>query len=126
MCRKVIIIVMLGLLSLPLLYKSFVVTRYYIYFDYYAEVLCENKDFPMSQCNGQCALKKELNAAKDSKEKAETPLNWMKNFSISVFEPATIQTQIFFESILAKHLSFFIILSSQFIPLSADRPPCFG
>jgi hypothetical protein len=73
-------------LSVPLLFKSFVVVRYLVHFEYYAGVLCENKDVPMSNCNGQCVLKKELSAAENQKDKSQVPVNWIKHFSLSIFE----------------------------------------
>jgi len=47
-----------------------VYVNFYINQDYIAENLCENKDEPILQCNGQCHLAKEL-AKEDKKEKKE-------------------------------------------------------
>jgi hypothetical protein len=124
MIRKITWILLLCTLSIPLLYKSFVVVRYYVYFDYYAEVLCENKDVPMSHCNGQCALMKELNAARDSKESAESPMGWMKDFSVSVFEPSLIQEQFFSWEVDYFHFSHYVKPRSDFFRFVLDQPPC--
>lgn len=43
------------------------VLDYLIRYDYYANVLCENKDDVVLQCNGKCHLAKELAAASEEK-----------------------------------------------------------
>jgi hypothetical protein len=124
MIRKITWILLLCTLSIPLLYKSFVVVRYYVCFDYYAEVLCENKDVPMSHCNGQCALMKELNAARDSKDRAESPMGWMKDFSVSVFEPSFPYLQSFYIISEGNVESPYLASNSEFCQLKMERPPC--
>ena len=43
--------------------------EYFIDFEYISEVLCINKDKPMSTCNGKCYLTQQLKETQDSKNK---------------------------------------------------------
>lgn len=49
-------------ISLPFITKVGVVSNYFFNYDYYSEVLCENKEIPEMNCNGSCQLSKELNS----------------------------------------------------------------
>jgi len=50
-----------------MLSKLFLVTNYLYQYDYYINVLCENKEKPELKCNGTCHLAKELKVV-DEKE----------------------------------------------------------
>ena len=47
----------------PLLLRFCIMTNYLVQYNYYAEVLCENRDKPEMECNGKCALMEELDKA---------------------------------------------------------------
>lgn len=47
--------------------------NYWIQYDYYKTVLCENKDRPELKCNGTCHLAKELKAAEKPAEAPTVP-----------------------------------------------------
>jgi hypothetical protein len=53
-------------ISLPFITKVGVVSNYFFNYDYYSEVLCENKEVPEMNCNGSCQLSKELNSVSSS------------------------------------------------------------
>lgn len=65
-------------------YHVLVYLNYYVNYDYYVNVLCENKDKPEKKCNGKCHLKKQLEQQK--------PVNDERPFSKSsnVFYPEII------------------------------------
>ncbi len=51
--------------------KLYVFVDYMFYKNYYADVLCINKDKPEMHCNGQCAFMQKIK----SQEKSETPIS---------------------------------------------------
>ena len=54
--KKAVIIFALFLLAKPLIPLA----KYIVFYDYYVNVLCENKQEPESTCKGTCHLKQEL------------------------------------------------------------------
>lgn len=87
MIKSIAIGLLLALL-LPLAAKTVIVAHYWFNFQYYAEVLCENKDKPMMHCNGSCALSKELKAASEAKSNAEKRIPELSELRLSVFTTA--------------------------------------
>lgn len=67
--KKVISIGLIFLLSAECLYKLGIITYYQLNKDYVAEVLCVNKDNPITMCYGKCFLKRHLDLA-DGGQKA--------------------------------------------------------
>jgi len=47
--------------------------NYWIQYDYYKNVLCENKDKPELKCNGTCHLAKELKPVENPAEAPTVP-----------------------------------------------------
>lgn len=72
------------MLVLPFATKSVIVFRYLAQFNYYAQVLCENKDKPELNCNGKCALMKELAAEKESNDMPRVPQSVLQ-YELSAF-----------------------------------------
>ena len=113
------------LLSSPVLFKSWTVVNYWVHYDHYVNVLCENKDNPMEGCNGQCALKRELKRAEQEKENAEAPLEWVSQYNVSVFESSPILWMDF--ACLAeveKPMTTVTLLKTAAFHLTLDHPPC--
>ncbi len=79
----------------------------------------------MSNCNGQCVLKKELNAAENQKDKSQVPVNWMKEFDISIFEVSNSEKNFgaYFISLESVYNSRYLC-NYLFVPLSTiEEPP---
>lgn len=55
-------------IALPFITKVGVVSNYFFNYDYYSEVLCENKEVPEMNCNGSCQLSKELSNSSSSSD----------------------------------------------------------
>lgn len=72
-------------MAAPLAYKTFMLIHYSIHYTYYAEVLCENKDNPMLECNGKCAISKELKKAEEGKRHAEEQIPELNKLEVSQF-----------------------------------------
>lgn len=56
-------VILLIILETPFLLKVSLVTDYIVRWDYYAKVLCENKDRPELHCDGKCILAQKMAAA---------------------------------------------------------------
>ena len=59
-------IVMAGLLVFQTFNRAYFVIYYEINKEYIAKYLCENKDEPMSTCNGRCFLRDQLEKSSDT------------------------------------------------------------
>ncbi len=58
---RLVAVVLVGLLLTPLFLRCGIMLNYLFQYQYYVEVLCENRDKPELECNGRCALMTELN-----------------------------------------------------------------
>ena len=63
---------LLTAISINLLITAGHLANYAIQFDYYANVLCENKDVKDSECNGMCHLSSELSIQNLDTEQEQT------------------------------------------------------
>ena len=59
-------------MQLPLMNQWGAVAYYRVNQDYIAKNLCENRDKPMLDCNGQCYLAKQLKAAEEKEQKSNS------------------------------------------------------
>ena len=59
-------------MQLPLMNQWGAVAYYRVNQDYIAKNLCENRDKPMMNCNGQCFLAKQLKAAEEKEQKSNS------------------------------------------------------
>ena len=59
-------------MQLPLMNQWGAVAYYRVNQDYIAKNLCENRDKPMMNCNGQCYLAKQLKAAEEKEQKSNS------------------------------------------------------
>jgi hypothetical protein len=75
--KKVVSLGLILLLSLQCFYKLGMISYFQLNRDYIAEVLCINKEKPLSKCHGQCFLKRKLNLA-DETPKAPAPVSKVK------------------------------------------------
>lgn len=51
---------------------AFVFVDYQVNYEFYSQVLCENKNKPELQCNGKCHMMKEMAETKDDEAKGQT------------------------------------------------------
>jgi len=75
------------LLSAQCIFKLTIITYFQANRDYIAEVLCVNKEKPMTMCNGQCFLDRNLSLADD-----ETPKQAPTTTKLSVEAPVFVAT----------------------------------
>ena len=96
--------------------------EYYLNYEYISEVLCINKDRPMSQCNGQCHLKDQLKKAqqREQEKKALPKTEWEKIPMISIENRLSASDGRFI--VLQTNLMAYVF-SLKEISLSPPTPP---
>lgn len=70
--KSVLALVLFIAMQLPLMNQWGAVAYYRVNQDYIAQNLCENRDKPMLNCNGQCYLAKQLKAAEEKEQKSNS------------------------------------------------------
>ena len=70
--KSVLALVLFIAMQLPLMNQWGAVAYYRVNQDYIAKNLCENRDKPMLDCNGQCYLAKQLKAAEEKEQKSNS------------------------------------------------------
>lgn len=64
--NRLLTVLLILTLTVPFAFRFGVVMNYAVQFDYYKDVLCENKAKPELKCNGTCQLVKELKTDTDN------------------------------------------------------------
>ncbi len=85
--KRLAAIAFIFLLSAQCIFKLTIITYFQANRDYIAEVLCVNKEKPMTMCNGQCFLVRNLSLADD-----ETPKQAPTATKVSVEAPVFVAT----------------------------------
>ena len=85
--KRLTAIAFIFLLSAQCIFKLTIITYFQANRDYIAEVLCVNKEKPMSMCNGQCFLDRKLSLADD-----ESPKQAPTTTKLSVEAPVFVAT----------------------------------
>ena len=70
--KSALALVLFIAMQLPLMNQWGAVAYYRVNQDYIAKNLCENRDKPMLNCNGQCYLAKQLKAAEEKEQKSNS------------------------------------------------------
>ncbi|MFA9220560.1 MAG: hypothetical protein ACEQSL_05185 [Sediminibacterium sp.] len=83
--QRILALALFLLLLAPTLVKSGYSLNYMINFSYYKEVLCANKNNPNMDCNGKCALKKELKAASKEKDASKEAFDFAQQLQLGTF-----------------------------------------
>ena len=105
--------------------KSGYSLNYMINFSYYKEVLCANKNNPNMDCNGKCALKKQLKAASKEKDASKEALDFAQQLQLSAFVSPPIS--MFLPLLFNEEKSSFAIYNEGRVnhPLfEIEHPPC--
>lgn len=92
--KKVLAILLLACVSYQLVAKMGIMVWYEVNKDYIAEELCENKDKPKLQCNGNCYLNKQIAKVDDQapeKDGAQLPKKIEKSEITVMFSTAELQ-----------------------------------
>jgi len=91
--RAVFAILLILLLSWPSLLKVAVFANWQINREYIAQNLCENRQKPESDCEGNCQLVKETGKTEDSHSPA-IPAKTIEKINLEIFDCLTTDIQI--------------------------------
>src|SRR5688572_1536181 len=87
--KRLTAIAFIFLLSAQCIFKLTIITYFQTNRDYIAEVLCVNKEKPMTMCNGQCFLDRNLSLADDdSPKQSPTPTKLSVDTSLFIINNA--------------------------------------
>ncbi len=70
--KRIVALLLFLAMQLPLMNQWGAVAYYRVNQDYIAKNLCENRDKPMLNCNGQCYLAKQLKAVEEKEQKSNS------------------------------------------------------
>ena len=70
--KRIVALLLFLAMQIPLMNQWGAVAYYRVNQDYIAKNLCENRDKPMLDCNGQCYLAKQLKAAEEKEQKSNS------------------------------------------------------
>jgi len=96
-----------------------------INFSYFKEVLCANKNNLNSDCNGKCALKKQLKSASKEKDTSKEAFDFAQQLNLSSFifpNPSIFQFYLFEEE--KSSIAFYNEGSEKHPSLEIEHPPC--
>lgn len=121
--QKYIAAILLLVLLLPLGVKVVIVADYALRYDYYATVLCENKDKVEMKCHGKCQLNDNLTiVTKVNPEKPTVPASAKTEISDFIVNQITYKT-----SVISTEKSEYLITEKQNhykgIVLAIPTPP---
>ena len=94
--KRLTAIAFIFLLAAQCIFKLTIITYFEANRDYIAEVLCVNREKPMTMCNGQCFLDRNLSLADDDTEKTGATIKL--SLETSPFVPADFQVQLEIDS----------------------------
>lgn len=108
-----------------MLVKTALVFNYWINYQYYSKVLCENKNKPMLHCNGKCALSKELDKAEQAQEQSEQTMSLIGKLVMSDFLTTSIfETPFMMQELPGRNWSaFYCDHYSLSLLVGVFRPP---
>ena len=84
---RILTVILLLCFVLPTGLKLGLLVDYQARYDYYATVLCENKENQELECNGKCALMKDLKSVEQTNSEPEEPTS-----------PNTCNTELYIEN----------------------------
>lgn len=89
---------------LPNLSKIGILIGFKINQDFIAEVLCINREKPMTMCNGKCYLSEQLKKAEEQEEK-QTPANKKERLEVVYYYAKSSFDFLFYTNCLASKLN---------------------
>ncbi|AWL09656.1 hypothetical protein HME7025_01804 [Aquirufa nivalisilvae] len=123
--KRIIAILLLIAIQLPLMSQWASVAYYQVNRNYIAKNLCENRDKPKLNCNGQCYLAKKLKAAEDKEQKTNSErLEKMPEIQLACEQMASLAFQITFSDFSEDHFSHAEMAAQSSILLPFHPPQC--
>lgn len=84
--KKILPILLILLIFFQSFEKMSILVYYQTYKDHIAKYLCENRNNPESNCNGQCFLMKKLRKAEEGKSTPVVPDNQKSEYLLELFD----------------------------------------
>lgn len=115
----------IGVLLTPSVYNLSTLVHYAMEYDYYANVLCENKDKPELHCNGSCHLAAELTVS----DQPQAPIYpSIRTFSVESCVPSTMELTSFIavDEVVEYTCFFRAELVSSDLPIHSPPPKVSG
>lgn len=106
-------VISLNLLAMPLSYLSLRLNQ-----DYYATVLCENPEKPITVCGGICYVKKQLSSSDHP-----SPVSLASKIDISVYFELVEEWQPLVLPFVASAYAPYLVLFSSAYPAPPFHPP---
>jgi len=121
--KRLVAIAFIFLLSAQCIFKLTIITYFQANRDYIAEVLCVNREKPMTMCMGQCFLDRNLSLADDETPKQAPPAT---KFSVDapVFLAADFHDDLNRNPLDVEHSSAPQPLYSFYSNRAFFHPPC--
>ncbi|GHB46607.1 hypothetical protein [Mongoliitalea lutea] len=121
MVRTLFILCMAWMVILNSMVYSVICVNFQLNRSFIAEMFCENKDLPMSECQGTCYLNKQLDQA--SQESDSDWMSFRADFNLYILPETSLEKVGLVIQPLVSELSWQIV-SPYFADLSIfDRPP---
>lgn len=96
--------------------------EYYVNYEYISEVLCINKDKPMSNCNGTCYLSKQLKKDQES-EKQDKKIPTVEQERIPMFICSSEFPKLAVTDSISQKYNVFFQFSIKDLTISPPTPP---
>lgn len=121
--KRIIAILLLIAIQLPLMSQWASVAYYQVNRNYIAKNLCENRDKPKLNCNGQCYLAKKLKAAEDKEQKSNSDrLEKLPQIQLACQQIARLAFQVSFSDFSENHFPAASMASQSSILLPFHPP----
>ena len=102
--NRIIALLLFIAMQIPLMNQWSAVAYYRVNRDFIAKNLCVNRDKPMLNCNGQCYLSKQLQAAEEKEQKSNSErLNKMPEVVLSFQSIPSLFKARYFERVVLEN-----------------------
>ena len=119
--KKLLLISLACIILLSAFGQSVIFVHYLINKNYYATVLCENKEKPKMNCHGKCHMMKEMKEQEKKEQSPAAPIK-EKQETVQYFQTNTACTFITFTE-TKKYSSFYLLPKTESVSFSIFHPP---
>jgi hypothetical protein len=118
--KKLVPFVLIIVFSASTLSSTFILADYFLRYDYYSRVLCENKAEPEKKCNGKCQLAKQVEVST-----SQTPIPELIQFKCeaSVSESSNQALPLCIKAFIASNFNSNFSLFKSDLIFKLLRPP---
>ncbi|MCC5936157.1 MAG: hypothetical protein JJU34_02635 [Lunatimonas sp.] len=121
MVRSLFIVSMAWMVILNSMVYSVICVNFQLNRSFISEMFCENKDIPMSTCEGHCFLDKQLDKA--TEKQASDWMDFRADFNLFILQEAQSTMCLIAVSFVAEHIAEVQDFSLQDYFFAQDKPP---